>query len=52
MQEASYLWEEQEKCDQGVNQRLAIFVIFFSFELSGGYTVFVSAYFLYVYNIS
>lgn len=39
MQEASYLWEEQEKCDQGVNQETSvIFVIFFfPFELSGGY---------------
>lgn len=32
MHEASYLWEEQEKCDQGINRETSvIFVIFFSF---------------------
>ena len=40
MQEASYLWEEQEKCNQGVNQETSVvsmIFFFFPFELSGGY---------------
>ena len=40
MQEASYLWEEQEKCNQGVNQETSVvsmIFFFFLFELSGGY---------------
>lgn len=32
MQEASYLWEEQEKCNQGVNQETSVVSVIFFFS--------------------